>query len=269
MDFLEFARLHGILIQHMPRLGQWMRYATVDHPKKRNGAVKWMGAVGFVQNHATQTEVSVWHNEDTTVNYQQIARQAERDISQGQREAAAKAKWILDQCQFGKHDYLKAKGFPDEQGYVYVKDGVQLLAIPMWIGKHLAGVQLIDPAGQKKFMKGQRTSNAEFVFNNNGPHYFCEGYATALSLRLVLKALKRPYTIHVCFSAGNMAKVSDGIVGYVVADNDESKTGEVTAKKIGLPYWISDTVGEDFNDYARRVGLFRAGQNLSKSLKIG
>jgi phage/plasmid primase-like uncharacterized protein len=266
MNFLDFARAHGILIQHMPRAGQWMRYPTADHPKTRNGAVKWMGAVGFVQNHATQTEVSVWHSDGETTVSVQLIRQADREIADGQRKAAETAKWILDQCQHGKHDYLKSKGFPDEQGYIYVKDGVQLLAIPMWQGRTLWGVQLIDPSGNKRFLKGQKTSNCEFVFNNNGPHYLCEGYATALSLRHILKSLKKTYTIHVCFSAGNLVKVAEGLTGFVIADNDESKTGENTAKKIGWPYWMSDTVGEDLNDYARRVGLFRAGQNLSKIL---
>ena len=275
MNFLEFARAHGILIQYMPRAGQWMRYPTVDHPTKKNGAIKWLGSVGFVQNHATQTEVSVWHGDGESTVSLQVIRQADREIADGQRKAAETAKWILDQCQHGKHDYLKAKGFPDEQGYIYVKDGVQLLAIPMWLGRTLAGVQLIDPAGQKKFLKGQRTSKCEFVFNNNGPHYLCEGYATALSLRHILKSLKKTYTIHVCFSAGNMVKVAEGLTGFVIADYDKlnpqtgTRAGHEVVKKIGWPYWMSDTENEDLNDHMRRVGLFRAGQNLSKAMKNG
>ena len=34
------------------------------------------------------------------------------------------------------------------------------------------------------------------------------------------------------------------------------------AKKTGKKYWLSDTVGEDFNDYHIRVGLFKASQSL-------
>jgi len=133
----------------------------------------------------------------------------------------------------------------------------------------LVGVQLIDPDGNKRFLFGQRTSNAEFIFDNKGPHIFCEGYATALSIRLALKNLKKRYTIHVCFSAGNMLKVSDGMEGHIVADNDVSKTGETTAKRIGLPFWISEMIEEDFNDFQKRVGIFRAGQSLTQSLKLG
>jgi putative DNA primase/helicase len=54
--------------------------------------------------------------------------------------------------------------------------------------------------------------------------------------------------------------------GIVIADNDSSGTGEKVAKEIGKPYWISDQIGEDFNDYHLRVGLFPASQALKKCL---
>jgi putative DNA primase/helicase len=60
MDFIQFARSHGILIDNLPPLGVWKRFPTEDHPRSRNGAVKYMGDVGFVQNHATSTVVSIW-----------------------------------------------------------------------------------------------------------------------------------------------------------------------------------------------------------------
>jgi hypothetical protein len=64
-----------------------------------------------------------------------------------------------------------------------------------------------------------------------------------------------------------MLKVAEGLVdGLVIADNDASLTGENTAKKIGWKYWISDTVGEDFNDYWKRVGMFKASQSLTLSM---
>jgi putative DNA primase/helicase len=55
----------------------------------------------------------------------------------------------------------------------------------------------------------------------------------------------------------------------VVADNDESGTGERIAKQTGLPYWMSDRVGEDANDYHQRVGLFKFTQSLNKSIMVG
>jgi putative DNA primase/helicase len=48
----------------------------------------------------------------------------------------------------------------------------------------------------------------------------------------------------------------------IVADNDKSLTGERVAKATGLKYWMSDAVGEDFNDFQLRVGLFKSLQAL-------
>jgi putative DNA primase/helicase len=271
MEFLDFCAAHGIIIQAPPPLGQWKRYPTTDHPKKRNGAVKFMGDHAFIQNHALDTEVSVWKGAASTMaqkrDYAKIIRDAEAEKFRMQAAAASNAASILKQCQVGKHEYLKSKGFPEEEGNVFVRDGEKLLIIPMRVGDRLVGCQIIDEQGGKKFLFGQRTSNAEFCFNNKGHHILCEGYATALSVRLAMKALKRRYIIHVCFSAGNMKKIASTIKdGLIVADNDKSGTGERVAKEIGLPYWISDQLGEDANDFHKRTGLFRFSQNLNKLL---
>ena len=140
------------------------------------------------------------------------------------------------------------------------------MVIPMRVDGHLVGCQLINIDGTKKFLYGQRTSMAEFVFDNKGVHILCEGYATALSIRKALKNMKKRYTIHVCFSAGNMVKIASSIEkpGVVVADNDESGTGERVAKEIGWPYWMSDVVGEDYNDAHQRLGLFKVAYPLAR-----
>jgi putative DNA primase/helicase len=273
MELLQFARLHGLIIDVMPPMGVWKRYPTEDHPHKRNGALKFMGDVAFLQNHATETEITVWKAEaNSKIDYakiKRIAQQADDDIKRKQAEAARTAAWMLKESQFAHHPYLSAKGFPDEQGNIYVKDDVLLLLIPMRVGPHLVGVQVIEPEGKKKFLFGQRTSNAEFIWDNKGPHILCEGYATSLSIRAAMKALKRRYTLHVCFSAGNMEKIAATLQGgYVVADNDASQTGLNTAKKIGWPYFMPPTTGQDFNDFASEVGLFRSSQALAKSLPV-
>jgi putative DNA primase/helicase len=272
MEFVQFCRAHGILIDSLPPMGIWKRFPTDDHPHKRNGAVKFMGDHGFVQNHATQTEVSVWKSDRPhAFDPSQLARaaqKAEQDTERRQQEAAKKAQFIMDRCDQARHAYLKAKGFDDQIGFVWPTDGKQILVIPMRIAGKLVGCQLIDEEGGKKFLFGQRTAGAEFVFDNKGPHIYCEGYATALSIRAALKSLKKKYTLHVCFSAGNMEKVAriHG-EGFVVADNDESKTGEESAKRIGFPYFLPPTVGQDFNDFHREVGLLRASMALDKLLR--
>jgi putative DNA primase/helicase len=273
MDFITFARLHGIVIDHEPRIGLWRRYSTEDKPAHKNGAVKFMGDHAFIQNHATMVEIAVWKADaDAKIDHEKIrriAQQADQDIKRKQIEAARTAAWMLKESQIATHPYLKAKGFEDEQGNIYVKDGVLLMLIPMRVGAHLVGVQIIEPEGRKKFLFGQRTSNAEFVWDNKGSHILCEGYATGLSIRAAMKALKRRYTLHVCFSAGNMEKIAASLPGgFVVADNDFSQTGLNTAKKIGWPYFMPPVVGQDFNDFATEVGLFRASQALFKSLPL-
>ena len=62
-----------------------------------------------------------------------------------------------------------------------------------------------------------------------------------------------------------MKKVAQSLPGgFVVADNDASGTGERIAKEIGWPYWMSDTVGEDANDYHQRKGLFPLSQGMQR-----
>jgi putative DNA primase/helicase len=71
----------------------------------------------------------------------------------------------------------------------------------------------------------------------------------------------------VCFSAGNIKQVAGTVPGgVVVADKDLNGVGEAAARETGKPYWVSDAVGEDFNDFYIRVGLFHATASLRKFL---
>jgi phage/plasmid primase-like uncharacterized protein len=270
MNFIQFARAHGILIDYLPPVGVWKRFPTDDHPRSRNGAVKFMGNVGFVQNWALNEAVNVWKDDGAVVDTREMDRLARAERQKRdrlQKEAASKATWILNQCQLGRHEYLKRKGFPEELGYIWVNEGNKILCIPMRVGGHLVGVQMIKEDGEKKFLYGQKTSHAQFVFDNKGIDVLCEGYATALSVRAVLKQLKRRYTLHVCFSANNMEKVASTLQrGFVIADNDLSETGERTAKKIGWAYYMPPA--GDFNDFFVDQGLFRSTQIIAKSMPM-
>lgn len=272
MDFIEFARSHGIIIHDLPPLGVWRRYPTEDHPRSKNGAVKFMGEVGFVQNHATSTVVSIWKPDSPITakvksTYLASIRSAEDEQRKKQHQAMQRAVGMLNGSGLSTHPYLEAKGFPDEQGNVLWQDGKPVLLIPMRVGGNLVGLQQIDEDGGKKFLYGQRTSNAVFTFDNKGMNVLCEGYATALSVRLAFKQMKQRYTLHVCFSAGNMAKVAAGLEpGLLIADNDASGTGQRVAEESGWKYWLSDRVGEDANDFHQRVGLFQFTQSLTRSM---
>jgi putative DNA primase/helicase len=227
-----------------------------------------MGTHGFVQNHAMETSVSVWQSDDPRLDVARIQRDASaarRRTIQDQQAAADKAAWIVKQCTHNTHPYLESRGFPKETGLVWHTDDTQLLVIPMRDAGHLVGCQLIDPQGVKKFLRGQRTAGASFCIDNHGPIILAEGYATALSVQHALRQLRRPYTIHVCFSAGNLVTIAKRFPGgLVVADNDASGAGEAAAKATGWSYWMSDQVGEDANDTYRRLGTFRFSQSLLK-----
>lgn len=273
MEFISFCRAHGILIDIPPPIGVWRRYPTDDHPKKRNGAVKFMGDHGFVQNHAMDTEVSLWQPETPIkIDRQKIAKDlalVEAKRRADQAEAVKRAAFIMSQTLLGKHEYLESKGFEGAEDRIWGHEGKKTLVVPMRVDGHLVGCQLIESDGSKKFLYGQRTSNAELIIDNKGVHILCEGYATALSVQAALRKMSRRYTIHVCFSAGNMKKIAQGLPdGLIIADNDKSGTGERVAKEIGWKYWMSDMVGEDANDTHQRIGLLKFGLSLVNSLKL-
>jgi putative DNA primase/helicase len=272
MEFLDFCRSHGIVIHDYPPAGVWKRFPTEDHPHKKNGAVKFMGTHGFVQNHATSTVVSIWKPDSPVATktksvYLASIRQAEDERRKHQQAAIKRAIAMLNGSGFATHPYLEKKGFPDEQGNVLWHEGKPVLLIPMRVAGSLVGLQQIDADGGKKFLYGQRTSGATFTFDNKGVNIVCEGYATALSVRAALKQMKHRYTLHVCFSAGNMVKVASGLErGIVIADNDASGTGQEAAQKIGWPTWMSDRTGEDANDFHMRVGMFQFTQSLTHTI---
>ena len=265
-DLVTFAREHGILIDHEPPIGMWKRYPTEDHPSSRNGAVKFMGDMAFVQNHAVMTEPILWRSSVRVDRSKIMAlmKKSEDNTRQNQLNAVRKATHILNTAVKTTHPYLANKGFPTQKGFVWK----ELLVIPMRDGEHLCGCQLIDPLGQKKFLSGQKTAGAKLTIDNKGLDFLVEGYATALSLRAALRHLKLRYRIHICFSAGNMKKVAHNFKsGVVIADNDESGTGERVAKEIGWDYWLSPEYG-DMNDFHQTYGLDLLGQNFSGFLRL-
>ena len=269
MRFEDFARQHGLILSGL-QLDRWIPTPTEDHPRSSNGRYKFLGNVGWVQNWATMDKPATWFAEGHTIDSPQIQKSIDESrhrARESAERASKKAGWILHQTELKSHPYLVAKGFPEEMGNVWNKDGEDILVIPMRIDSRLVGVQLINDKGEKKFLHGQTTKGASFCMNAKGIPIFCEGYATALSIRECMKASNIKYAIYACFSASNMKHIARTIGdGFIVADNDPNHIGEKSAIETGKPYWISETVGEDFNDYHRRVGSFRASQNLKKIL---
>jgi putative DNA primase/helicase len=267
MRFDDFARMHGLIVKDLIP-NRWVATGTQDHPRSQNGRYKFLGSIGWVQNWATMTSPQTWKDGNgSLVDIKEIIAKDNKERNKVQAEAAEKARWILGETIRTTHPYLAKKGFPDEAGNVWIKDGKKILVVPMFISNRLVGLQLIDEEGTKKFLYGQRTKGASFIMDAKGFPILCEGYATALSIRAIMNALKMPYRIIVCFSAGNLQEVAGTVLGgCIVADNDSSKTGQRAALKTGKPYWLSDASDEDFNDYHLRVGLFHASSSFRKYL---
>jgi len=267
MRFDDFARMHGLIVKDLIP-NRWVATGTQDHPRSQNGRYKFLGSIGWVQNWATMTSPQTWKDGNgSLVDIKEIIAKDNKERNKVQAEAAEKARWILGETIRTTHPYLAKKGFPDEAGNVWIKDGKKILVVPMFISNRLVGLQLIDEEGTKKFLYGQRTKGASFIMDAKGFPILCEGYATALSIRAIMNALKMPYRIIVCFSAGNLQEVAGTVLGgCIVADNDSSETGQRAALKTGKPYWLSDASDEDFNDYHLRVGLFHASSSFRKYL---
>jgi putative DNA primase/helicase len=268
MDFQQFAQSHGLIVRDIIP-NRWVVTPTIDHPRSGNGRYKFLGDVGWVQNWATMQSPATWRPDG---NSPQPVRRYDQSSAIRERQeladkASRKAGWIMHQTKLGTHRYLEDKGFVKEEGNIW-EDGLdKYLVIPMRISGKLVGCQLIDNKGKKKFLYGQTSKGAEFTIDAKGFPIFCEGYATGLSIREAMIANKMLYTIHICFSANNMKLIaSKSPKGLIVADNDSSGVGESIAKETGKPYWISDTVGEDFNDYHRRTGIFKSALALKKLL---
>src|SRR3546814_5029532 len=79
-------------------------------------------------------------------------------------------------------------------------------------------------------------------------------YATALSIQAALKRLYHRASVVVCFSASNLAHVAKSLGGRVVADHDESGTGERAARETGLQWCMPPDVGTDANDMHQARG---------------
>lgn len=276
MSFLSFAQENGLLIRSLV-YGKISRCPTESHPHKLNGAFLCEEGFGWVQDWGTHPEPIYWKDEKERsqeeieklkLRIEASKRKHAQERAEGQQKAANKAMWILGQCELDRHSYFDSKGFPDLLGNVWRKEGEDpILVIPMFFNGDICGCQLIDISGKKKFLTGQRTNNAVFTFDGKGRVFLCEGYATGMSLQAALNALKIKYTIHVCFSAGNVLKMAKTHPeAVIIADHDASGTGQRVAEASGCAWWMPPAEGDDFNDMHKRVGTFAASMIIKKEL---
>ncbi len=268
-EFLDFARAHGLLIQHVIADGRVHRCGTVEHPRKRNGAYAFDGVTGFVQAWDAHEQAIAYRPEKA------VERVTPRDMTaviaeERRRRAAAamKAMELVKTARFDSHPYLARKGFPGHRALIG-EDG--RIVLPMRdvleYPAVLNSVQWIDDDGVKKFLPGGKAKGSIYQIGRNNPTtWLCEGYATGLTLSEALRSMYQPARVIVTFSAGNLAYIAGLLKGprFVFADHDASGTGQKVAEATGLPWCMSDVEGEDANDLMLRSGI-RAVCNAMRS----
>lgn len=279
MDFITFARAHGLEINPAkfyvgPKI---KRCGTVDKPNGTNGAYFFDGDRGWVFNWSAEAKVQWWNDasakpwtEADKAIWRAKRQAAQTSMEQGYQRASMRAQELLRNAKPAEHAYLHRKGFPAAQGFVDAEGG---LLIPMrdMFTNALNGLQAIrwDEEArkfEKKMLPGMKAKGAIFRMGskNASETLLCEGYATGLSIVDAVRSVGLQAAVLVCFSANNLEHVAGQVKGrgYVFADNDASGTGERAAQATGLPYCMSDAVGEDANDLHMRAGLFAVAQKL-------
>ncbi len=269
MRFDDFARAHGLILDRVIA-GRWVRVPTVDHPKKRNGAYKYLGDIGFVQNHATQVDVSEWRPDADApkLDPARIAAQAadfQRRLIAGQERAAKRAAELIADAAQEEHGYLSYKGFSGARGLVG-PSGALIVPMRDWRTNALSGVQRIrwladERRYEKKMLPGMKAKGAILRIGSPqaGRTWLVEGYATGLSVKAALDSLRLRDAVVVCFSDGNLTHVAKQLSGprFVFADNDASGAGLRAAEATGLRYCMSPTTGHDANDMHRSEGVYK------------
>lgn len=247
----QFARRYGIIIDRVPIHGRWCRYPTEGKRGKRNGAVRDMGGFALVQNWESMEHPAIWSRDGGSIDRAQIERvmrDESREIARRRKAGAEKAQAMIAAAQDRPHPYLERKGFPEWRGKVL--DDV--LLVPMYVGSRVVNVQRIDADGGKKFLFGAQASGACWNRGGSGTPIWCEGYATALAIEDAAKAIHMAVRVIITFSANNLSNMANG--GFIIADNDKSETGQRCAESTGLPWAMSDVVGEDAADMRLRMG---------------
>ena len=173
--------------------------------------------------------------EDQKEEIKRLQEEAKVELANKQTKAAKIAQSIWEKstpCE--KHPYLERKQVLSH-GLRQHEDG--RLIIPLLDAQlEIVGLEYIDDDGGKKFLTGSKKKGSFFIL---GQHMlqdakvinYAEGYATGASY---FRDMAQP--VVVCFDAGNLKPVGETISDYFpnakhvfIADQDESRTGEVKA----------------------------------------
>lgn len=220
-----------------------------DHPSAAFGS--WIDGTTFTWHADSLDELSPVERD---ARKRQIAElvanaQAEREEEQKAVSETSGALWERLPEASGTFPYFVKKGLCNAHGARQVDE--TRIAVPLMDKDgRVWNMQYIASDGTKRYRKGGRTKGLFWMVGQGRPVYLCEGFATACS---VYEATGKPTLMS--FSAGNLKNVAQVFPGVtIIADNDESETGEREAKASGVPYILIPEVGMDANDYASAFG---------------
>jgi hypothetical protein len=197
--------------------------------------------------------------------------QRERADDEDRRRAAAREKaaaiWMAATPATDEHPYLRAK---DVKAHgVRVSHGA--LIVPIREGSEFHSLQIIGKDGEKRFLRGGRTSGCYFLIGEpNGTLCVAEGYATGASIREATGM-----AVAVAFFAGNLVPVARtigskfaGVRVIICADDDAGTPGNpgltqarAAASAVDGVLAVPDFGANrpehvtDFNDLHRHAGL--------------
>jgi putative DNA primase/helicase len=267
MSFLDFAMDHGLDIKRLEPSRRIQRCGTREKPRSDNGAYFWDGIKGWVMDWAVDTQPVHWRSKECNLITRPAPKPTFDDRDERARRAAKRAEEMLSHAELAHHDYLARKGLPEAKGLVL--EGRLLVPMRNVRTRALQGLQTIwwDPTArvwEKKMIAGMRAKAAVLRMGTGSESWLVEGYATGLSVHAALRSMGSDAGVVVTFSAGNLVEVADKIPGrrFVFADHDASRAGQQAAETTGLPWVMSDVVGEDANDLHKRAGLFSVVRKL-------
>ena len=275
IDFISFARTHGVEISSLQQGDRIYRCPTVAHPNSTNGAYFYNGQRGWVQSWESGEPVQWWNSDKVTAwadqekrewaNRQRVAQESKEKTHADAVKRASAMMALAERCE---HQYLKEKGFEEVFGLV-LPEGELLVPMRDLLSNELRGIQvitLVDNKWQKKMIYGMKAKGAVLRIgpSRSTEIFLVEGYATALSVDAALRLLHLNASVLACFSAQNMVHLAQNTTGrrYVFADNDASGAGEKAAQQAGLPYCMADEVGMDANDLHQRSGAMAVAKKI-------
>jgi phage/plasmid primase-like uncharacterized protein len=254
---------------------RWMRFPGVGKgSSNRSGWCRLITPTLAVFGDWSSDFSGTWHDEahvdtETAAKMLEKARAQSREYARQQArrqsKAAADAERMIRDASMTTHPYLTRKGFPNLLGLVH-SDKLLVPVRDTTEYSRVISVQMIDAAGEKKFLPGGRTKCGVYRIGVAPARarrtVLCEGYATGLSLHAALQRLPGPHSIIVCFSAGNLELVAEYFpAALVAADHDESKRGEEAARATGLNWCMPPEFG-DFNDMHQKHGVYAVTEVL-------